>query len=83
MKQYPDAKLTIDGYADKSTGGKAHNLKLSKERAQHVADALKKEGIDANRITIVAHGDVPQIYKDNAKNRVTTLKSTYQAVEVQ
>ena len=83
LKANPDAKLTIDGYADKNTGSKKYNLKLSKQRAQTVAKAITKAGIDANRLTVVGHGVIPQLYKEKAKNRLTTLKSSYQVVEVQ
>jgi OmpA-OmpF porin, OOP family len=83
LKANPDAKLTIDAYADKKTGNKKYNLKISNARAKIVVNALKKAGIDENRLTVVAHGDIPQIYKENGKNRVTTLKSSYQVIEVQ
>jgi Outer membrane protein and related peptidoglycan-associated (lipo)proteins len=83
LKANPDAKLTIDGYADKNTGSKAYNLKLSKKRAQAVAKAITKAGVDKNRLTVVGHGVIPQMYKEIAKNRLTTLKSSYQVVEVQ
>lgn len=83
LKANPDAKLTIDGYADKNSGSKAYNLKLSKKRAQAVAKAITKAGVDKSRLTVVGHGVIPQIYKEKAKNRLTTLKSSYQVVEVQ
>jgi outer membrane protein OmpA-like peptidoglycan-associated protein len=82
LKAYPASKLNIDGYADKNTGTKAVNLKLSKARAQAVADYLVKEyGIDANRLIVTGHGIVPQIYKTNNQNRVTTLKATAEVTE--
>ncbi|GAT63867.1 OmpA family protein [Paludibacter jiangxiensis] len=83
LKANPDAKLTVDGYADKNSGSKAYNLKLSKKRAQAVAKAITKAGVDKSRLTVVGHGVIPQLYKEKAKNRLTTLKSSYQVVEVQ
>ncbi|MGC9150242.1 MAG: OmpA family protein [Microbacter sp.] len=82
LKQYPNAHLQIDGYADKDTGGKARNMQLSEHRAQNIATELvKKYGIDPSRITAVGHGTVPQIFQIDPKNRVSTLKATAQITE--
>jgi outer membrane protein OmpA-like peptidoglycan-associated protein len=82
LKQYPNAHLQIDGYADKDTGGKARNMELSQHRAQNIAtDLVKKYGIDPSRITAVGHGTVPQIFQIDPKNRVSTLKASAQITE--
>ena len=70
MKANPDTKVTITGYADKDTGTSAYNMKLSKFRAQSVADALRKGGIDTLRINVAAEGDTEQPFAENNKNRV-------------
>jgi outer membrane protein OmpA-like peptidoglycan-associated protein len=77
LKTYPEAKIQIDGYADKATGTKQVNMKLSQNRAQNIANELTKTyGIDASRITADGHGTIPQIYQTDPKNRVATLKAT-------
>ena len=51
MEKNPNLKLEIDGYTD-SVGDAAHNLDLSKRRAQAVASVLVTQfGIDAGRLT--------------------------------
>lgn len=82
LKAYPDAKIQIDGYADKNTGTKQINMRLSKQRAQNIANELiKTYGIDASRIVAIGHGTVPQIYQADPKNRVATLKATAEVKE--
>lgn len=70
LKENPEAKVTVTGYADKGTGTAAYNLKISRFRAQSVADALRQGGIDASRITVDALGDTEQPFTENDKNRV-------------
>jgi len=52
----PKRVVRIEGYAD-STGGKQENLKLSRDRAQSVADVLMDLGIDDKRILVEGYGD--------------------------
>ncbi|NUT77042.1 OmpA family protein [Pseudomonas sp. C1C7] len=52
----PKRVVRIEGYAD-STGGKQENLKLSRDRAQSVADVLMDLGIDDKRIQVEGYGD--------------------------
>lgn len=70
LKENPDAKVTVTGYADKGTGTSAYNMKISRLRAQSVGDALRNGGIEASRITVEALGDTEQPFTDNDKNRV-------------
>jgi outer membrane protein OmpA-like peptidoglycan-associated protein len=44
LKAFPDAKLKIGGYTDK-TGDDAGNMKLSSDRANAVKAALEKDGV--------------------------------------
>jgi outer membrane protein OmpA-like peptidoglycan-associated protein len=72
LKKNPDAKVTISGYADKGTGNKAINDRLSTQRANTVADVLvKKFGIDKSRIVTIAKGDSEQPYSTPTLNRVS------------
>ncbi|RMP75103.1 hypothetical protein ALQ17_100420 [Pseudomonas fluorescens] len=52
----PKRVVRIEGYAD-NTGGEQENLKLSRDRAQSVADVLVDLGIDEKRIQVEGYGD--------------------------
>jgi len=71
LKEHTDAKVSLCGYADKNTGNARINKKLSQERAEAVAEALKAEGIAADRITIDYKGDTEQPFNVIEENRVT------------
>ncbi len=72
LKENPESKVVITGYADKGTGTMAINLRLSKQRAQTVANELmKKYGIPASRIEVKSMGESEyQPYSDPVQNRV-------------
>jgi OmpA-OmpF porin, OOP family len=58
MKDNPEiSKLRIEGHTD-NAGEKSgfDNTKLSHERAQSIAEWLSKNGIEANRLTVVGYG---------------------------
>jgi outer membrane protein OmpA-like peptidoglycan-associated protein len=72
LKVYPNAKITVTGYADKGTGNAKINERLGKGRAQVVADRLVKQyKIDRSRIIVDSKGDTEQPFAENDKNRVT------------
>ena len=74
MKETPEAKITIAGYADAATGSQDFNQKLSEKRAQAVADILIKEyAISAERIITQGKGDTAQPFKENSWNRVSVI----------
>ncbi|QXI36932.1 OmpA family protein [Pseudomonas xantholysinigenes] len=52
----PRRVVRIEGYTD-STGAAEDNLKLSRDRAQSVADMLVDLGIDEKRIQVEGYGD--------------------------
>lgn len=52
----PKRVIRIEGYTD-STGGHEDNLKLSRDRAQAVADVLVDLGINEKRIEVQGYGD--------------------------
>lgn len=56
LKQYPNAKIRIAGYAD-ARGADAANMALGKARADSVKSALVAQGIDAGRIETVSGGE--------------------------
>jgi photosynthetic reaction center cytochrome c subunit len=51
MKGYPNLKLDISGYADK-TGSAAKNLEIAKLRAFAVRDALKASGVPESQVNL-------------------------------
>lgn len=55
LKAYPDAKIKIGGYTDK-TGDEAKNKKLSAERANYIKDWLGKQGVGAQVIAADGYG---------------------------
>jgi outer membrane protein OmpA-like peptidoglycan-associated protein len=73
LKDHPDSKLLLVGYADKKTGNNSHNLRLSKNRAETVANELKYQGINSNRLIIEWRGDKEQPFAQNDWNRVVVM----------
>jgi len=78
LKANPGMKVEIQGHTD-NIGSAEYNLKLSKRRAQAVADYLISHGISASRLTVegygfsrpVASNDTPE---GRALNRRVQLK---------
>ena len=56
VKQFPEIKLLIEGYADKR-GTSIFNRQLGTKRAQAVRAALLKSGLDSKRILIHSYGE--------------------------
>jgi outer membrane protein OmpA-like peptidoglycan-associated protein len=55
MNWHTGVRIRISGYTD-NTGSKASNLKLSRARAQSVANYLIKKGIDPARLDVKGYG---------------------------
>lgn len=55
LKAYPDAKIKIGGYTDK-TGDEATNKKLSADRANYIKDWLTKQGVGSQVIAADGYG---------------------------
>ncbi len=71
LKANPDVNLAIAGHADKGTGNKRINQKLSDQRAAAVKDYLMERGIAESRIlSVVGNGDRVQPFEENDLNRV-------------
>ena len=74
LKENPNAKLKVTGYADKATGTAAGNKKLSEKRAKAVYDAMvNKYGINPTRIETSFLGDDVQPFTENDWNRVVVF----------
>lgn len=71
LKAHPEARVEVTGYADAATGTAAINLRLSKQRAARVAEALRKAGIAAERIHAEGKGDTVQPFAEVERNRVS------------
>ena len=55
LKIYPDVRIRIGGFADK-TGTRAVNYEISKKRAEYIKSILVKDGIPADRISTEGFG---------------------------
>jgi OOP family OmpA-OmpF porin len=78
LKKYPDLKLEISGHTD-DRGDDAHNMDLSRRRAEAVRDYLVTAGIDASRLKTRGAGesepiDTNDTSKGRAKNRRIEFK---------
>ena len=73
LRNTPDAKVKLDGYADKQTGTADINQELSEQRVIAVRQYLVSRGIDASRISTAAHGDKVQPFTGE-KNRAVTCR---------
>ena len=72
LKQNPNAKVEVTGYADAGTGNNRINDRLAKQRADVVVKALINEyNISANRISFDSKGSRVQPFAENDLNRVT------------
>lgn len=71
LKANPSVNLSIAGHADKGTGNKRINQKLSDQRAAAVKAFLTERGIAESRIvSVVGNGDLIQPFEENDLNRV-------------
>lgn len=70
LKENPDAKVTVVGYADKGTGTAKTNMRYAKQRADKYKQELVNDyGADASRIITDSKGDTVQPFSENDKNR--------------
>ena len=71
LKENPDTKVSVTGYADAGTGNPKINEMYASQRAANVAKALVEAGIAESRITVDSKGDTVQPFSENDKNRVS------------
>ncbi len=68
-------KFKIMGSADKATGNKKINMRLSQERANRVYDALvNKFGVNPSQLEVIAKGDENEPFGKPVLNRVVILE---------
>jgi len=77
MQENPSIRITIAGHTD-STGDSAFNMKLSKMRANSVADWLIKNGVSSTRLNTTGYGDTKPVASNDTeegrrKNRRTEI----------
>lgn len=80
LVSHPERSVKISGHTD-NTGGEAHNLALSKRRADVVAEYLVSNGVDINRVETFGFGsgkpiDVNTTDRGRKKNRRVELLIT-------
>ncbi len=66
MKDKPTWRLLLEGHTD-SQGSRAGNIRLSKKRAQAVADYLESKGLEKLRFSVVGHGPDRPIADNSTK----------------
>lgn len=66
-----NSKIVVTGYADSKTGSANFNQKLSKKRAEVVADELVKMGVNRDNIEVVAAGGVNTLTPVSYNRRAT------------
>lgn len=69
LAAHPELRVRVDGHTD-DTGRRAHNMRLSLDRAAAVRDALVARGVAPGRLAIAGLGpDQPLVANDNERNR--------------
>ncbi|OLQ71331.1 cell envelope biogenesis protein OmpA [Photobacterium proteolyticum] len=84
MKQAPDVKWELAGYADRR-GDSLKNYNLSQRRVDAVRDYLEQRGVDGNQIFASAYGDqeplkAEQNFEGDFFDRRVTLRSSQSQV---
>lgn len=70
LKDNPDTKVRVSGYADKATGTAKRNQFLSQKRSEVVTKAIINAGIDKDRIITEYFGDTVNPFETPEENRV-------------
>jgi peptidoglycan-associated lipoprotein len=79
LKETPNVRVSLNSHTD-AQGDDAYNMTLSQKRAQSVVDYLVKNGIAANRLEAIGHGETQLVAKnasddfEHQLNRRTMLK---------
>lgn len=67
LQKYQDTDILIEGHAD-ATGSDDLNLRLSRQRADAVADFLKSQGVRANRIDEKGYGEAQPVADNDTES---------------
>lgn len=73
LKNNPNAKVSVTGYADAGTGNDRINDRLAAQRAASVVKALQDKGIESSRISSDSKGARVQPFAENDLNRVSII----------
>jgi len=73
IRENPDKKYTVYGYADKETGTEAFNQKLSQKRADNVVKELVKLGVKESQLTAKGMGCNNNLF-EGPLNRVVIVE---------
>ena len=78
MKENPDSKVYIVGYADKGTGNARLNKMYAERRAETFKkDLIEKHGVHGDMLVLDSKGDTVQPFPDNNdKNRCVIIDAT-------
>jgi outer membrane protein OmpA-like peptidoglycan-associated protein len=75
LKNNPQAKFIVNGYANKTSGTEEYNNALSKKRAVSVANTLiQKHAINFHRVQVRWFGGGVQPHRVPTMNQVVILK---------
>lgn len=78
MKEKPNSKFTIKGYADSQTGNTKINKTLSDKRAQAVYDALVKiYGVNGSQLRFSGEGGIDKMFEPTELNRVSIIEAEH------
>ena len=64
LKDYPDYKLTIEGYCDER-GSEEYNMALGDQRARAAEDYLTQVGIPSGQLKLISYGKERQVCQDH------------------
>lgn len=78
MQAHPTATAEVKGYADKNTGNPTINARYARQRANKVAEALRKLGVDDSRLKVSSYGDTVQPFAENDLNRCVIVVAAEQ-----
>lgn len=68
LNRYPQTTIEVAGHTD-YTGTPEYNQRLSERRARSVANELIRNGVLAQRISVVGYGETRPVSSDKAMNR--------------
>jgi OOP family OmpA-OmpF porin len=76
LQKNPNASVTLQGYADE-LGTEEYNKRLSQRRADAVADALVKAGIEKSRVTAEGKGEDISVDENSPNARRLARRVTF------